>query len=499
MKRDGAGGLGILPSVFFFPKKHQSKRGAARWSSPQTLVLGCLNVRGCSTLEWKKCEIGSMFVRRKMDVLALSETKVKGRGEAVFGEVTGRVSGVVSGKAREGVGLLLSERLLQSVVEWREESPRLMWVRVKLGRECWAFVSAYGPGSENNREVVEEFWNDLSECVESLKMRNNVVLLGDLNARVGDEVIEGICGKHGVAGRNESGELLLNVCSEHELVVGNTFFKKRLINKYTWERVNVGKLVDRALMDYVVIERKLFARLKDVHVFRGEAGGISDHFLVEAKMEVAKGWKSRRGGSRREVVKVEELNKAGKEQEYQERLKIEYENVREREIGGVEEEWKLFKDTLLSTASDVCGKKRMGGFMRKGSEWWDDEVKIVVEEKRRAFEEWLDNRDARTYERYREKRCEVKRKVKEAKRRADWRWGQKIGENFEQNKKMFWKEVKRLRKGESGREETVKDANGYLLKGDAARVRWAEYFESLLNVVSERRLWYKRELWKTMV
>ena len=91
-------------------------------------------------------------------------------------------------------------------------------------------------------------------------------------------------------------------------------------------------------MDYVVIERKLFGRLKDVHVFRGEAGGISDHFLVEAKMEVAKGWKSRRGGSRREVVKVEELNKAGKEQEYQERLKIEYENVREREIGGVEDE-----------------------------------------------------------------------------------------------------------------------------------------------------------------
>ena len=427
-----------------------------------------------------------MFKRRKIDVLALSETKLKGRGEVLFGEITGRVSGVVRGEAREGVGLLLSERLLQSVVEWKEESSRLMWVRVRLGRECWAFVSAYGPGSENSREVVENFWNCLSVCVESLKKKNNVVVLGDLNARVGSEVMEGICGKYGVAGRNESGDLFLNICREHELVVGNTFFKKRLINKYTWERVNVGKVVDRALMDYVVIEKTMLGRLKDVHVFRGEAGGISDHFLVEAKLEVAKGWRNKRGGSRREVVKVEELNKAGKEQEYQERLKIEYERVRERENGGVEEEWKMFRDTLLSTASDVCGKKKVGGYVRKGSEWWDEEVKIVVEEKRRAFEEWLGNRDARTYERYRQKRCEVKRKVKEAKRRADWRWGQKIGENFEQNKKMFWKEVKRLRKGESGREETVKDASGNLLKGDAARVRWAEYFESLLNVEDER-------------
>ena len=75
---------------------------------------------------------------------------------------------------------------------------------------------------------------------------------------------------------------------------------------------------------------------------------------------------------------MKELNKVGKEQIYQERVKIEYESVREREIGSVEEEWKLFRDTMLRTASDVCGKKKVGGYARKGSEWWDDEMKIVV-------------------------------------------------------------------------------------------------------------------------
>ena len=33
----------------------------------------------------------------------------------------------------------------------------------------------------------------------------SVVLLGDLNARMGNEVIEGIVGRHGVIGRNDSG------------------------------------------------------------------------------------------------------------------------------------------------------------------------------------------------------------------------------------------------------------------------------------------------------
>ena len=75
-----------------------------------------------------------MFQKVRMDVLALSETKMKGKGETAFGEVTGRVSGVERGRAREGVALVLSEWMLSKVVEWKEESSRLMWVRVRLGR-----------------------------------------------------------------------------------------------------------------------------------------------------------------------------------------------------------------------------------------------------------------------------------------------------------------------------------------------------------------------------
>ena len=54
-----------------------------------------------------------------------------------------------------------------------------------------------------------------------------MVVLGDLNARVGNEVIEGIVGQDGVPGRNESGERLLEVCAEQELIVGNSMFRKK--------------------------------------------------------------------------------------------------------------------------------------------------------------------------------------------------------------------------------------------------------------------------------
>ena len=66
-----------------------------------------------------------------------------------------------------------------------------------------------------------------------MSTRNYVVVLGDLNARVGVGEVEGVVGKHGVPGENESGKRLLDMCVKQELVIGNSFFKKKGINKYT--------------------------------------------------------------------------------------------------------------------------------------------------------------------------------------------------------------------------------------------------------------------------
>lgn len=114
------------PSLYITLKKcnmtEQNRRGGRGVGTCRSSILkiGSLNVRGCSTSMSKRSEIGSMFESRKMDVLALSETKVKGKGECVFGGVIGRVSGVEGGRAREGVGIIVREELKQYVVEWKE-------------------------------------------------------------------------------------------------------------------------------------------------------------------------------------------------------------------------------------------------------------------------------------------------------------------------------------------------------------------------------------------
>ena len=63
--------------------------------------------------EAKKSEIGKMFLRRRFDVCALSETKLKGKGEVV-----GRVSGVAVG--REGRGGPVTEWAIDEVCSRKE-------------------------------------------------------------------------------------------------------------------------------------------------------------------------------------------------------------------------------------------------------------------------------------------------------------------------------------------------------------------------------------------
>ena len=47
------------------------------------------------------------------------------------------------------------------------------------------------------------------------------------------------------------------------------------------------------------------------------------------------------------IIKVSELSKRGKEQEYMEKVRMAYERIEQQEIKSVEEEWKVFRDTVL--------------------------------------------------------------------------------------------------------------------------------------------------------
>ena len=431
--------------------------------------------------------VGRLFEERGLDVLVMSETKLRGKGERSFGKVVGRVSGVSESErwAREGVGIIVGEEWKGCVKEWKEISSRLMYVRMIVGESKYVIVGAYGPGSERKKDERESFWFDLGELVGSFESDEIVCVLGDLNARVGNVKVQGVIGDYGVPGMNESGEWMVDWCMQHEMTVCNTLFKKRDVHKYTWVRKVRGEIAESALMDYMCISGKYKARVTDVNVLRAAGDVQSDHHLVVCKVKVKRGRAPPPPrGEVREVVKVERLKNDGCKEEFESGLKEEWLVHKERVVGSVEEEWMAFKNAVTRCASGACGMKRLSKRgIRKGSEWWNEEVESLVRYKKDMYKRWLQNKCNETYERYKVVRNEVKRAVRRAKKEADVRWGEKLVEDFSSNKKMFWREVKRTRKGPEVKEECVKDRNGQVLsESEEVCERWREYFDGLLNV-----------------
>ena len=136
-------------------------------------------------------------------------------------------------------------------------------------------------------------------------------------------MIEGIVGQHGVAGRNKSGELLLEMCAEQELVVGNGWFKKKDVYKYTWLRMAEGLVVDRALMVYVLLPKRMRGRLRSGRVERRRWRNVLP-FLGGHSTEIC-GWMKECREGVRNVLKMSELNICVKESAYQKSLRGQYE------------------------------------------------------------------------------------------------------------------------------------------------------------------------------
>ena len=49
-------------------------------------------------------------------------------------------------------------------------------------------------------------------------------------------------------------------------------------------------MVDRVLMDYVLLPKRMGGRPLDVNACTGEGGGMSGHFLVEDRLKMVCGW-----------------------------------------------------------------------------------------------------------------------------------------------------------------------------------------------------------------
>ena len=83
----------------------------------------------------------------------------------------------------------------------------------------------YAPTADKELAVKEAFYEQLIEAIKSKKtIGENVIVMVDFNAKVGEQKEEKIVGPFGLDDRNESGEMLISFCKEQKFIITNTWF-----------------------------------------------------------------------------------------------------------------------------------------------------------------------------------------------------------------------------------------------------------------------------------
>jgi hypothetical protein len=82
------------------------------------------------------------------------------------------------------------------------------------------------PTSSHKDEEIEELYEQKSEVIEMAKEKDNLIILGDWNAVVGERSEQGVIGNFGLGTRNQRGDRLIKFCKERDLIITNTLFTK---------------------------------------------------------------------------------------------------------------------------------------------------------------------------------------------------------------------------------------------------------------------------------
>uniref|UniRef100_A0A914WP47 Craniofacial development protein 2-like n=1 Tax=Plectus sambesii TaxID=2011161 RepID=A0A914WP47_9BILA len=128
-----------------------------------------------------------------------------------------------------GIGFIVSKEWSKSIESLDVSRPRIGVLTINLQKQqTLHIIQVYAPTSAADDEEIERFYNDLEEEIN--KRSTYLVIMGDLNAKVGHKqdnktFIGPFGGDH-----NERGEHLAAMAESRRLFIANTFFQKDLAN-----------------------------------------------------------------------------------------------------------------------------------------------------------------------------------------------------------------------------------------------------------------------------
>ena len=90
--------------------------------------------------------------------------------------------------AKEGVELAIYKKYRDSLEECRYISSGTLIVKTRTESQPLNIVTIYAPEDNKAKEERDSFYEKLQNIIESIPQNDSIIILGDFNARIGNEV-----------------------------------------------------------------------------------------------------------------------------------------------------------------------------------------------------------------------------------------------------------------------------------------------------------------------
>jgi exonuclease III len=181
-------------------------------------------------------KIGDEMLKTQLQIIALQELRWKGVGQINKTKHTFYYSCNPEKNSQLGTGFMIRNKIKKNILSFEPYNERLCKLQIKGQFNKLSIISVHAPTKEKSDEEKEKFYKDLQIVHNKIPKHDIVIILGDLNARIGkEEVYQNVAGKHTLhKTSNRNGEWVCEYATANNMKIKSTYYQHKRIHKGMW-------------------------------------------------------------------------------------------------------------------------------------------------------------------------------------------------------------------------------------------------------------------------
>ena len=375
-----------------------------------------------------------------------------------------------------GVGVAMTKHIHRCLQSINSISKRILTATFH-GNPQLTVTIVYAPTESATDTEKEDFYNSLSEHLETVKKHDIHLIIGDFNARIGKDSHlsqPGVIGPHCYYEEtNNNGERLTNLCQEFQLRPAQTRFPQPRSRLWTWMHPNGSK----HQLDHILINSKWVNSLRNCRAYNSVELD-SDHRIVsidlKASLRTSKG-----KPCKRPKFNWQKLRDPSTKCQFQIELSNRFQALQDAASTSITERYGVFEKAVETVAEEVVGRRNACGMPN----WVTEETRQLKLERDKAKKRFLTDKTRHSRDAWRNLNTRLNESYKADeisklnKQMEDLKLADEKGEY-----NTTWKIIHEISGKERRSNPKVKKRDGSAPTSEKELLdEWKQYFSALLN------------------